>query len=129
LWQVEPFEAVVAAASRVWVRADRAGLDWHYIARGKPQQNAFVESFIGQLRDELLNEEMFESLAHARRVLERWRLDSNQVRPHSAHAGLPPARHGCSPRAPGPDSLMVRPRARSHRAPPHAINPKDSRHE
>ena len=69
---------------------NRAGLDWHYIAPGKPQQNAFVESFIGRLRDELLNEEIFESLAHARRVLERWRLDYNQVRPHSAHAGLPP---------------------------------------
>jgi putative transposase len=70
---------------------NRAGLDWHYIAPGKPQQNAFVESFIGRLRDELLNEEIFDSLAHARRVLERWRLDYNQVRPHSAHAGMPPA--------------------------------------
>ena len=36
--------------------ANRAGLDWHYIAPGKPQQNAFVESFIGRLRDQLLNE-------------------------------------------------------------------------
>jgi putative transposase len=70
---------------------NRARLDWHYIAPGKPQQNAFVESFIGRLRDELQNEEIFESLAHARRLLERWRLDYNQVRPHSAHAGLPPA--------------------------------------
>jgi putative transposase len=70
---------------------NRAGLDWHYIAPGKPQQNAFVESFIGRLRDELLNEEVFENLGHARRLLERWRLDYNQVRPHSAHAGMPPA--------------------------------------
>jgi putative transposase len=70
---------------------NRARLDWHYIAPGKPQQNAFVESFIGRLRDELLNEEIFENLAHARRLLERWRLDYNQVRPHSAHGGLPPA--------------------------------------
>lgn len=70
---------------------NRAGLAWHYIAPGKPQQNAFVESFIGRLRDELLNEEIFEDLAHARRLLEQWRLDYNQVRPHSAHAGLPPA--------------------------------------
>jgi putative transposase len=71
--------------------ANRAGLDWHYIAPGKPQQNAFVESFIGRLRDELLNEEIFESLTHARDLLERWRLDYNHVRPHSAHAGLAPA--------------------------------------
>jgi putative transposase len=70
---------------------NRVGLDWHYIAPGKPQQNAFVESFIGRLRDELLNEEIFESLAHARHRLEHWRLDYNHVRPHSAHAGLPPA--------------------------------------
>jgi putative transposase len=70
---------------------NRAGLDWHYIAPGKPQQNAFVESFIGRLRDELLNEEIFADLGHARRLLERWRQDYNQVRPHSAHAGLPPA--------------------------------------
>jgi putative transposase len=70
---------------------NRTGLDWHYIAPGKPQQNAFVESFIGRLRDEFLNEEMFDDLAHARQLLERWRLDYNQVRPHSAHSGLPPA--------------------------------------
>jgi putative transposase len=70
---------------------NRAGLDWHYIAPGKPQQNAFVESFIGRLRDELLKAEVFENLGHARRLLERWRLDYNQVRPHAAHAGMPPA--------------------------------------
>jgi putative transposase len=70
---------------------NRAGLDWHYIAPGKPQQNALVESFIGRLRDELLNEEIFQNLVHARRLLERWRRDYNQVRPHSAHGGLTPA--------------------------------------
>ena len=43
---------------------------WHYIAPGKPQQNAFVESFIGRLRDEMLNETLFRSLAHARFMLE-----------------------------------------------------------
>jgi putative transposase len=61
---------------------NRAGLDWHYIAPGKPQQNAFVESFIGRLRDELLNEEIFENLAHARRLLERWRLDYKHASQH-----------------------------------------------
>ena len=45
------------------------GVGWHYIAPGKPQQNAFVESFNGRLRDELLNETLFTSLAQARRVL------------------------------------------------------------
>jgi putative transposase len=41
-------------------------IDWHYIAPGKPQQNAFAESFIGRLRDECVNETLFPSLAHAR---------------------------------------------------------------
>jgi putative transposase len=69
---------------------NRTGTLWHYIAPGKPTQNAFVESFIGRLRDECLNEEIFAGLAEARAVIERWRRDYNQVRPHSAHAGLTP---------------------------------------
>ena len=69
---------------------NRTGLDWHYIAPGKPQQNGFVESFNGKLRDECLNEEVFASLAEARAVIERWRRDYNTVRPHSAHGGLTP---------------------------------------
>ena len=69
---------------------NRTGGDWHYIAPGKPQQNGFVESFNGKLRDECLNEEVFANLAEARAVIERWRLDYNHVRPHSAHGGLTP---------------------------------------
>jgi putative transposase len=49
-----------------------------------------VESFIGRFRDECLNEEVFASLAEARAVIERWRLDYSQVRPHPAHRGLTP---------------------------------------
>lgn len=69
---------------------NRTGVSWHYIAPGKPTQNAFVESFNGRFRDECLNEEVFASLAEARAVIERWRRDYNQVRPHSAHGGLTP---------------------------------------
>jgi len=69
---------------------NRTGIGWHYIAPGKPVQNAFVESFNGKFRDECLNEEVFASLTEARAVIERWRLDYNQVRPHSAHRGLTP---------------------------------------
>jgi putative transposase len=68
-----------------------AGIDWHYIAPGKPTQNAFIESFNGRLRDELLNEVLFTSLAHARAELAAWRIDYNTVRPHSAIGNLPPA--------------------------------------
>ncbi len=70
--------------------SNRTGVAWHYIAPGKPTQNAFVESFNGRFRDECLNEEVFASLAEARAVIERWRQDYNQVRPHSAHGGLTP---------------------------------------
>ena len=48
------------------------GVGWHYIAPGKPQQNAFVESFNGRLRDECLNETLFTSLRQARAVLAAW---------------------------------------------------------
>jgi len=57
-------------------------VDWHYIAPGKPMQNGFVESFNGRLRDECLNEALFASLPHARRVLADWRDDYNHARPH-----------------------------------------------
>ena len=66
-------------------------IEWHYIAPGKPQQNAFIESFNGRLRDELLNETLFASLAHARATLASWRDDYNTVRPHSAIGNVPPA--------------------------------------
>jgi putative transposase len=66
------------------------GVGWHYIAPGKPQQNAFAESFIGRLRDECLNETLFGSLAHARAALASWRRDYNEVRPHSALGGATP---------------------------------------
>jgi putative transposase len=71
--------------------ADRNGVTWHYIDPGKPQQNAFIESFNGSLRDELLNEEIFDSLPDARRKLAWWRYDYNNVRPHSALGNVPPA--------------------------------------
>lgn len=66
------------------------GIRLERIAPGKPQQNGFVESFNGKLRDECLNEEVFGSLTEARAVIERWRIDYNHVRPHSAHGGLTP---------------------------------------
>jgi putative transposase len=67
------------------------GVAWHYIAPGKPQQNAFVESFNGRLRDECLNETLFTSLAHAREVLAIWKDDYNTVRPHSGVGNLAPS--------------------------------------
>ena len=70
--------------------SQEARVEWHYIAPGKPTQNAFVESFNGRLRDELLNETLFGSLAHARQALAAWKNDYNTVRPHSGLGNLPP---------------------------------------
>jgi len=71
--------------------ADERGIGWQYIQPGKPQQNAFSESFNGRLRDELLNETLFRSLPHARVVLEAWRADYNLQRPHSKLGWRTPA--------------------------------------
>jgi putative transposase len=73
--------------------SQETGVEWHYIAPGKPQQNAFIESFNGRLRDELLNETLFTSLAYARAALAAWQLDYNTVRPHSSLGNLPPAHY------------------------------------
>jgi putative transposase len=70
--------------------ATASGTDWHYIAPGKPTQNAFIESFNGKLRDELLNETIFLSLHHARLELAEWKEDYNRVRPHSAIGNITP---------------------------------------
>ena len=66
------------------------GVEWHYIAPGKPMQNGFVESFNGRLRDECLNEHLFRSYSHAREIIERWRRDYNNQRPHTSLNGLTP---------------------------------------
>jgi len=67
------------------------GVDWHYIQPGKPIQNAFIESFNGRLRDELLNETAFRSLAHACALIAEWREDYNRSRPRTNLGGPTPA--------------------------------------
>ena len=94
-------------------------VEWHYMASGKPTQNAFVESFYGRLRDECLNKTLFTSLAHARAVLAAWRLDYNTVRPHSQLGGRNPAQIA-GQRGPGlPRTTLASPQ-------PSSTNPEDS---
>ena len=69
---------------------EERGVGWHYIAPGKPVQNAFVESFNGRFRDECLNEHMFRGLPMARRIIEAWRLDYNASRPNTSLGRLAP---------------------------------------
>ena len=71
-----------------WVQDN--DIDWHYIAPGKPTQNAFIESFNGKLRDECLNETLFTSLAQAKHELKYWKEDYNHQRPHSSIGYLSP---------------------------------------
>ena len=100
-----------------WSQDSKVG--WHYIAPGKPQQNAFVESFIGRLRDECLNETLFTSLRQARAVLAAWQRDYNEVRPHSALRGRTPASitlPSCSPASIGIGGHLAMPPLPHHRA-------------
>ncbi len=84
------------------------GAVWHYIAPGKPMQNAFVESFNGRLRDECLNEHIFGNLAEARKIIENWRIDYNTHRPHTSLGGLAPAVYAKLKRSDRPASPELR---------------------
>ena len=78
-----------AKAVRQWLEA--LGVRTLYIAPGSPWENGYVESFIGKMRDELLDREIFYTLAEAKVLIERWRREYNQVRPHSSLGYRPPA--------------------------------------
>jgi putative transposase len=79
--------------------ADQTRVEWHYIAPGKPMQNAFIERFNGRLRDEFLNETLFTSLAQVRMTLGWWRADYNGSRPHSQLGWRTPSEFAfCHPR-------------------------------
>ena len=71
--------------------AYRKQLQLRFIEPGKPQQNAYIESFNGKFRDECLNEHWFLSMRHARQVIAQWREEYNQERPHSSLGYLTPS--------------------------------------
>jgi putative transposase len=75
-------------ARAVWAYAHGVTLD--FIRPGKPVENAFIESFNGRLRDECLNVHQFSSLTEAQHIIEAWRLDYIQRRPHSSLGHLTP---------------------------------------
>ena len=72
-----------------WAHA--RGVQLRLIQPGKPNQNAYVESFNGRLRDECLNEHWFPTLLHARTEIETWRREYNEERPKKILGGLTPA--------------------------------------
>ena len=73
--------------------AHRNGIALRLIEPGKPNQNAYAESFNGRLRDECLNEHWFTSLSHARTVIESWRREYNEERPKKSLGGLTPSQY------------------------------------
>lgn len=79
----------VAQAVQEWITA--VGAKTAYIAPGSPWENVYIESFNARLRDELLDGEIFYTLAEAKIVIESWRRFHNTVRPHGSLGYRPPA--------------------------------------
>ena len=101
----------VATAVQDWIAA--VGAKTAYIEPGSPWENGYCESFNSKLRDELLNGEIFYTLAEARIIIESWRQHYNEVRPHSSLGYKPPA----------PEVLTSpRPAAHIQSAPPGALS-------
>jgi len=78
-----------AKAVRKWL--NRLGVKTLFIEPGSPWENGYIESFNGKLRDELLNREIFTTLTEASILIEQWRREYNQIRPHSSLGYRPPA--------------------------------------
>lgn len=70
--------------------AQKHGVKLNFTAPGKPTQNAFIESFNGKFRNECLNQHWFSTLNEARLLIEAWRQEYNQIRPHSSLGRIPP---------------------------------------
>ena len=86
-----------AKAVRYWL--ERLGVQTLFIEPGSPWENGYNESFNGKLRDELLNGEIFTTLLEAQVLIEDWRKEYNQFRPHSALGYRPPAPESFKPKA------------------------------
>jgi len=84
-----------AKAIRHWL--SRLGVETLFIEPGSPWENGYIESFNGKLRDELLNREVLYTLAEAKVLIEHWRKEYNQIRPHSALRYRPPAPEAVMP--------------------------------
>ena len=110
----------VAKAVQEWIGA--VGARTAYIAPGSPWENGFVESFNARLRDELLDGEIFYSLAEARIVIESWRRHFNTVRPHGSLGYRPPAPEVFVP------ANAARATSPHQPAPPPALAPKPTIH-
>ncbi len=87
--------------------AYRTGVQLSFIRPGKPNENAYIESFNGKFRDECLNEHWFISLAHARRIIEDWRIEYNTERPHSSLGNRTPHEFAAGRKTQGEDDVRL----------------------
>jgi transposase InsO family protein len=109
----------VAKAVQDWIAA--VGAKTAYIEPGSPWENGYIESFNARLRDELLDGEIFYSIAEARIIIESWRRFYNTLRPHGSLGYRPPAPEVFIP-------ATARAAAQSQPASPPALVPKPSLH-
>ena len=110
----------VAKAVQEWIGG--VGAKTAYIMPGSPWENGFIESFNARLRDELLDGEIFYSLAEARIIVESWRRHYNTVRPHQSLGYKPPAPEVFIP------VMGARSAPQPQTAPPTALAPKPILH-
>lgn len=98
---------LIAHAVQRWL-AERA-CKTIYITPGSPWENPYVESFIGKLRDECLNQHLFANLGEAREIVENWRQEYNEFRPHSALDYLTPVEFAAQHQPEVVDQVVVEP--------------------
>ena len=87
--------------------AYEANVKLSFIRPGKPNENAYIESFNGKFRDECLNEHWFMTMAHARRLIEAWRVEYNTERPHSSLGDLTPEKYVQARSLAAPEGVLL----------------------
>jgi transposase InsO family protein len=95
----------IADAIKKWLKKNH--VETLYIAPGSPWENGYIESFNGKLRDNLLNREVFYSVKEAKVIVEQWRLEYNNHRPHSGLGYMTPAAFAASCNPPGSATLRL----------------------
>ncbi len=95
----------IADAIKKWLK--KKHVETLYIEPGSPWENGYIESFNGKLRDEILNRELFYSVKEAKVIVEDWRLDYNNHRPHSSLDYMTPAAYATSCNPPGSATLRL----------------------
>ena len=95
----------IANAIKKWLKEKH--VETLYIEPGSPWENGYAESFNGKLRDEVLNRELFYSVKEAEVIVEDWRLDYNNHRPHSSLGYMTPAAYATSCNLPGSAALRL----------------------